>query len=184
MDKEIHSGKDLHDRIFRGLRRTRPAREAKVTWPIVILLFILGAGLLAASFHFTNERLTLIRNGLRAEGIVTAIEKRETTCRNNNSGGSGKRRYCTSYVSVIGYKDNLNKDQSFTTDFSSNKPPYAMNEKVQVLYIADHPETARVHSFISMWMVPGMCGFFGFFLVYGGIRHAIRLSQSGKETAL
>ena len=165
--------------IFRTLKRKKAASEVKVTWPIVFLILILGVVFLASASYLTNERLDLIRNGLHAEGIVTSVEKVTARCSHEQR---NRMHNCYKYVSVISYKDDQMKDQSFKTDFRSNKPVYTMDEKVDVLYKPGHPETARANTFISMWMVPGILVFFGFFLVYGGIRHSIRLLRASEAT--
>ena len=44
---------------------------------------------------------------------------------------------------------------------SSSPPAYEVNEKVEVLYLAEQPEEAKLNGFFSLWGIPLVLGIIG-----------------------
>ncbi len=118
----------------------------------------IGAAMLAGAFFWYGNTKAFIGQALRTEGTVLELVR----SRSSDS---------TTYHPVVHFQSQDGTPVEFTSSSGSNPPSYATGEKVNVLYLADAPENAKINGFFSLWGGPLVIGGIGsvFFLIGAGI---------------
>jgi hypothetical protein len=124
----------------------------------------LGIGalfLIIALLLWKNTRSFLAR---AQQTTGTVVELREV--RDKDDGSS-------TWKPVVTFAAGNGRDITFAASFSSKPAPYDVGERVEVLYLADDPQEARIKGFSSLWLGTTILGGMG--LVFAGIGAGILL---------
>ncbi|MFE6161201.1 DUF3592 domain-containing protein [Streptomyces sp. NPDC056486] len=128
-------------------------------------LLMIG-GLIAAGVS-----VSYLTDAERAPGTVVSLE-----WRNDTHSGSRKQRANdgpTAYP-VVEFTSADGTPRTFRSSAGSNPPSYERGEQVEVLYLADSPDDARINGFTSLWLLPVILGGIG--LVMAGIGTTIAIT--------
>lgn len=118
----------------------------------------IGAAMLIGSAALVAHTRGFVASALRAEGTVIDILP-------NRSGNSAS----VTYSPVIEFRTAAGKLVEVRSSTSSNPPAYTEGDKVQMLYLADTPEDARLAGYLSLWGAPTVAASLGaVFLLIGG----------------
>ena len=112
----------------------------------------LGIGMIIGAIWTGINAKSFIDNALKGEGVVIKMERRES--------GTGSDRSIT-YAPVFTFKDKKDESHMIHSSTSSSPPAYEVNEKVEVLYLAEQPEEAKLNGFFSLWGIPLVLGIIG-----------------------
>jgi hypothetical protein len=112
---------------------------------------LIGIGMLIGAFFFYKNTSSFLQGAAKAEGTVVELVR----SRSSDS---------TTYAPVIQFTDQKGVAFEFTSSTSSNPPGYTEGEKVEVLYLQDRPQEAKINGFFSLWggavIVGGLGGVF------------------------
>jgi len=119
---------------------------------------ISGAGMLIGAFFAYSSTRDFLVDATTAQGKVIYLER----SRSSDS---------TTYRPVVEFRAEDGRRIEFTSSMGSNPPSYSRGEAVEVLYLRDQPERAKINGFFSLWGLPIILGSMGaiFFLVGFGI---------------
>jgi hypothetical protein len=118
----------------------------------------LSAGFAIASYHFAST-------AAHVEGTVTRMQV------TSNRGSSAP---------VVRYEVD-GKSYEFQSSVSSNPPAHVVGDKVTVMYHPERPGDGRIASFLEMWFMPMLLGFFG--IVFGAIGGGLMLARLRRRVA-
>ncbi len=108
---------------------------------------ITGPLCLCIALGSTLQRAALVYSGLRAEGTVIAKQQ------------SGSSRI--SYAPVFQFTASDGSTHVVSSDVYGRESAFKYGEHVRVLYGRDHPESARIDAFASLWTFPLVFGVVG-----------------------
>ncbi|MGW5868593.1 DUF3592 domain-containing protein [Streptomyces sp. NPDC055239] len=114
--------------------------------------------------------VSFLADAERAPGTVVSLE-----WRNDIHGTSRKQRANdgpTAYP-VVEFTPADGTPRTFRGSAGSNPPSYDRGEQVEVLYLADSPEDARINGFASLWLLPVVLGGIGFVMAGIGTTVAV-----------
>lgn len=153
----------------------------KVLKVVQYVLMLIGTIMLLGALYWYQNTHQFTKKALKAEGVV--IDLIESRSSNNSS---------SSYTYAPKVKFNTDKGQeiTFTTSSSSNPPSYEVDEKVEVFYLREHPNDAKINSYFDLWGGATIVGMIGsIFLIIGSSillfshlssRKKINLSATGQ----
>lgn len=122
--------------------------ESMKVQKIIGLIFgILGAVLLGVALFFFNETTQFMNKAHHAEGVV--IEFSDF----GNYAGPGKP--------VIRFETEEGLIIRFTSPVQSNPSPYKIEDSVEVLYLPEYPQDARINGIAEIWLFPIIFGSIG-----------------------
>lgn len=111
--------------------------------------------LIIALFLFGNSR-SFLSHAQPTQGVVEELVR---------SGSSDS----AAYKPRVRFKAADGRDITFVSPFGRNPPSYKRGETVDVLYLPDNPEKARIRSFFALWGVALIIGLIAIvFLAIGG----------------
>jgi len=119
------------------------------------MLFITGAGMIAGSFYLYRKTKVFIKNAIKTDGAV--ISQTYSTGSNNSS----------TYTPTIEFKTREGSSIEFDSHMGS-RSAYSIGEIMEVLYLEDEPEKARVKRFLPLWGFPALFGIVGLFCCIAG----------------
>lgn len=138
----------------------------KVLAIVKYVFTLLGIGILLGAFALYSSTTSFLGKASRVEGTVVDLVQ----SRSNMSSSSSTTESVT-YRPVVHFVDLNGNTIEFTSSTGSNPPSYSRGEQVEVLYLPDEPEKAKINGFFSLWGGPVILGILGglFFLIGGGI---------------
>ena len=128
------------------LRTSNPKAFVRATAAVFLLSFIL----FSVGLYFAWQSHTWISHSQSATGTVLQLNQR--------AGTDGS----TFYTPVIRFQPSTGPAITFTADIATDPAPFALNEKVPILYDPLDPYDAKINSFLYLW-------FTQFFLAFPGI---------------
>lgn len=134
---------------------------------------IIGAAMLAGTFFMVQNTQQFLQTSLKAQGtVIDLIEKRSSSSSSNSRTYSPKVQFTTATGENI----------TFTTSSSSYPPSYDIDEKVDVFYMVDKPNSAKINGYFDLWGGATILGILGgiFFAIGAGIALFITLSLRKK----
>lgn len=141
--------------------------------------------MLVGAFYWYQNTLQFTQKALKAEGIVIdLIESRSSTSSNIGSSSS------YTYAPKVHFNTQQGQTITFITSSSSNPPSYHIDEKVEILYLADQPSTAKINGYFDLWggitILGGLGGVFSVIgagiMLFSGMssRNQINLTTTGE----
>ncbi len=130
----------------------------KVTKLISVFFSIIGIGMLIGAFFITQSTLDFKSKAQLIEGQVLKNVQRRS-----------KDSY--TYYPIVAFITPDGRQVEFMSSTGSKPPSYAAGETVEVLYLPDNTEDARINSFFSLWFGSIVLGIMGsvFFLIGAGL---------------
>jgi len=113
-----------------------------------LIFSVLGVGLLIGAVYSANNSYEFKNAASLTQGKVVDYIKRRS-----NDG--------TTYAPVIEFVTEKNTTVEFTSSSSSSYRSYSIGDKIDVLYLENNPNNARINSFMSLWFLPIILGFIG-----------------------
>lgn len=117
-----------------------------------LILVPIGLAMIIASIWTGISAKGFVDDAVKADGVVIRLERRES--------GTGSDRSIT-YAPVFTFSDAKEQEHTIVSSSSSSPVAYEVNEKVEVLYLADEPSEAKLNSFFSLWGLPVILGVIG-----------------------
>ncbi|NQX81227.1 MAG: DUF3592 domain-containing protein [Flavobacteriaceae bacterium] len=123
---------------------------------------IIGVGMLIGAFFLYKNTSQFIEKSIETQGIVVELLE-------SYSSGSSDNDIMSK--PLVEFTDTNGTQIEFLSSTSSNPPSYSVNEKVEVIYIPESPNKARIKSFFSLWGGATILGILGlvFFIIGGSI---------------
>ncbi len=127
-----------------------------------------GALFLVIALLLWNKTRSFLAQAQRTTGTVVELLE----VRDKDDGSS-------TWKPVVRFTAGNGRDITFAASFSSKPAPYGVGEGVEVLYLADDPQEARIKGFSSLWLGTSILGGMG--LVFAGIGGGILLGTKAGE---
>lgn len=128
-----------------------PSLGARIIAYGFIAAFAIGSlVLLAIAVGSTAQRATLIFSGSHAEGTVVA--KKQVGHLKDGA---------TAYAPMFQFTASDGRTHVVTSDLSGPESAYRFGQHLQVLYLSDHPDGARIDAFAPLWILPLVTGVSG-----------------------
>ncbi|MGB3208961.1 MAG: DUF3592 domain-containing protein [Crinalium sp.] len=121
------------------------------------IAIIVGIGLILFSLFGFKYTIQFIRRASSAKGII--IDLRREIDKDSE----------VSYYPVFKYETQQEIIIQKTSGIGTNRTPYYIGQKVNVLYNPNNPNEAAINSFLDLWLTPIVSGFFGILLVVIGL---------------
>jgi len=135
-----------------------------------VLAFFLGLALLGVAVFLAIDTRHDIATAVRADGIVTDLIV-------DSDSDSDTYHPHVRFVTARG------EAVEFTSSVGSNPAGFDIGEHVIVLYDPSNPQDARIDSFVQLWFVPLIVGFFGLvFATPGGVASIVLLRWSRRPS--
>jgi hypothetical protein len=109
-----------------------------------LLLAVFAVILLAASAHTYRTTRDFVRTAQQSTGVVVRM------LRNGDA-----------FYPRVRFSDAAGRFHEFNSKKIRSPPGYTAGEQVQVLYLPDAPETARIGRFSELWFAPVIFGAIG-----------------------
>lgn len=90
------------------------------------------------------QSVRFLRSAQPAAGTVVALRE---------VGGGGN----STWAPVVEFTNHLGAVVTFDVGLSSDPPAQRVGDRIPVLYVADHPETARLDHPAEFWLAPFVC---------------------------
>lgn len=143
------------------------------------IFLAIGLGLLAGAAFWAVKTRSFVAQAEVAPGTVVALNR--TTSGDSNA-----------YYPVVDFVTPQGRRVEIHSSYGSSPPAYSVGEKVEVLYLPDRPEEAKIRGILSLWGGAIILGGVGlvFAAVGGGMtlfpflraRRNAELRQSGLPT--
>ena len=137
---------------------------------------LISAAMLAGTFFMVQNTQQFLQTSLKAQGtVIDLIEKRSSS----SSSSSNSRTYSPKVQFTTATGENI----TFTTSSSTYPPSYDIDEKVDVFYTADKPNSAKINGYFDLWGGATILGGIGsvFFAIGAGIALFSTLNQRKKS---
>lgn len=112
---------------------------------------IIGFGLLAAAAYITMRTCSFVADSVTVHGRIVDLVQ-----------DSGPR--ASGFHTVFSFADTNGHPHTVTTSFATDPPTHQIGNEVKVLFPVEHPESARIDSFSTLWLLPSI--FYGFGSVF------------------
>lgn len=116
-------------------------------------ILLAGVGILAIAIVMVINTRAFLARAISTKGRVIAIEARESRDSDDN--------YTTSHYPVIEFKNSRGKVIQFTSKLGRNPPAFKIGQEVKVLYDPQVANSAKIETFVEIWLLPVVFGFFG-----------------------
>jgi len=123
----------------------------------VPVLFVLGIGLLLASYHFHEKTAAFLQISQSSPGLVVKLQEKDS------SDGD------TTYAAVVEYRDQRGENFDFVDSFSSKPPTYFAGQRVIVLYNPNDPDEAQIDRGLWNYWLTALLGIPGVSFVLCGL---------------
>ena len=132
------------------------------------LLF--GIGLLSGALNSTWNTLSLIFNGVTAQGRVVDLHVSTMESRSRSDLGYNSS-WVTSYLyhPIVEFTDQSGKSVSFVSPMNFGEKSFSSGDQVEIVYPPNNPEEAWINNTRSFWLWPFV------FLIFGGFSFGIGL---------
>lgn len=114
-----------------------------------------GVGIFYLCYILLAETLEIRERGIAVPGTVTRLEYK------SDSDGGG------AYYPEVTFATQDGMEYRFMNDSGSDPASFDVGEAVEVLYLPESPESAKINAFFSLWGGALICGVMG--LIFGGI---------------
>ncbi|MBN2087088.1 DUF3592 domain-containing protein [Candidatus Peregrinibacteria bacterium] len=132
---------------------------------IVYYIFIIvGLSLLTGAYYTYKNTNDFIGKSISANGEVLDMEIGDT------------------YRPIVQFTTQDGKAITFTGSVGSNPPQYNIGENVEVLYIAENPQEAKIKSIIQLWLLPLILGGMG--IVFAGVGFGIVFFRNRRKKTI
>jgi hypothetical protein len=132
----------------------------QIAWLLVRVIFVLiGLLFLGRAGMDVLSKETLLRESIRVDGRIVAVEQRHRVQRNG-------------YAYAPVFRFTLENGQPFTVEsrVMSNPPEFKIGDAVTVYYKRDHPEWAVINSLGQLWRADLALTIVGaIFILFGGV---------------
>jgi hypothetical protein len=128
-----------------------------------VLLLIIGLALLVLGIVLIMKNLKLSKNGVKMQAEIVEVMKRKET----STDSDGYTNTTDMYYPVFKYKY---KEQEYVIDSNfgvSNKRKYQVGGMLDIVFMDDKPEKAKIKSVGSMWLAPILITLVGILLLIG-----------------
>lgn len=140
-----------------GKEVTDPKKENKFGILFGLVFFLAGFGVLIASFVKFIDAVQLSNSGITAPAVVVEI--------NSHRDSDGNRMYSP----VFEFTDASGRTYQVQDSMSSSSPAYSVGEQTEIKYIQGKEQSAKVNSFVGLWVTPiALFVFGGIFALVGG----------------
>ncbi len=119
---------------------------------IGVLCALFGLGLLGVAGYFGYQSVSFVVNARTASGVVVSLEKSGSV-----------------YRPVVVFTTSDGRQVTLTDTHGTNPPSQKVNDTVEVYYLPDRPQQARLNSFLELWAGPVLLGAFAAFWLITGI---------------
>lgn len=133
-----------------------------------IAFLAIGALFLIIALLLWNKTRSFLAHAQQTTGTVVELLE----VRDKDDGSS-------TWKPVVRFTSRDGSDITFAASFSSKPAPYDVGESVEVLYLPDDPNEARIKGFASLWLGTAILGGMG--LVFAGICAGILLGTRAGE---
>jgi hypothetical protein len=106
--------------------------------------------LLTIALGSTLQRAVLVFSGSHAEGTIVGLRQ-----------AGQLKRGAASYAPMFQFNATDGRTYVVASDFSDPESEYVVGQHLQVLYLPDHPDGARVDAFAPLWTLPLVSGAVG-----------------------
>jgi hypothetical protein len=117
-----------------------------------IFLLIAGLALLAFGVVLLLKNIKLSKNGITMEAeIIDVLKKKQ-----QNTDTDGYSYTSDMYYPVFKY---MYEGQEYTKESSlgvSNSRKYVKGGKLNIVFMADQPEKAKIKGAMNLWLIPGI----------------------------
>ena len=125
---------------------------------ILFLFGLVGIGMLVGGIFFFISTKQFVRTALRTQGTVVDL-----ILRKNEDG-----RY--TYAPKVTFTANNGDQYTFVSGASANPPAFDRGEIIEVLYLAENPQGAKINTLSTLYSLPLIMGGMGLvFSLIGGI---------------
>lgn len=116
---------------------------SKMTWWLLFYGFLFALGSCLAYFGYNQYYKTkdLLRSGIRSKATVHSYSTHQ-------SDGT------TMYTPTFSFKDKKLQEHFYTSKVSSHPKPYAIGEKVNIVYEPRNPNNVKIVSFLGLYAGP------------------------------
>lgn len=119
---------------------------------VAVCFMLVGLGLLTAAIVITLQTRSFIADSVMAEAHVVALQ-------------SSRR---SSYYTLFSFQDTTGTFHTNRSATAQAPPPFSVGSQITVLYPSSDPESARIKTFGSLWLVPTFLFGFGVAFLGGG----------------
>lgn len=114
------------------------------------LLLIIGIGIGLLGVFQLRKSIRLAKSGIKMEAEIVAVNKRESTSTDEDGSTSTN----ISYYPIFKFDYNQ-KSYRVESDFGvGGSRKYSAGKKVNIVFLSDNPEKARIQSFGNSWFMP------------------------------
>jgi hypothetical protein len=117
-----------------------------------LLLAIFAIALLTASAYSYKITRDFVQSAHQSTGIVVRMMRKGDT-----------------FYPRVRFTDAAGQPHEFNSRRLRSPPGYSVGEQVQVLYLPDSPEAARIGRFSELWVAPLILGIIGFALTVAAV---------------
>jgi hypothetical protein len=114
------------------------------------LLLIIGLAALIFGIIQLLKTLKLVKNGVKMEATITDVRKKKSTSQDED----GYTSTTDMYYPVFSY---TYEGEEYTKESSlgvSNSRKYKVGGKLNIIFLCDAPEKAKVRGLMNLWIVP------------------------------
>ena len=128
-----------------------------------ILLLIIGLAFLIGGIILLSKNLKLSKKGVSmAAEIIEVIKKRET-----NTDSEGYTTTQDMYYPIYKYEYKGVEYENKSNVGVSNKRKFNVGNTLNIVFMDESPEKAKVKNFLSMWLTPGVLIVVGVVVIIG-----------------
>jgi hypothetical protein len=120
----------------------------KLNWLGWLFLFI-GLALLGGAVFLYQDTQAFIDRALTARGTVIDLARSASSSRTGSGTGSS-----STWRPVVTFTDHEGRSVEFISSVGSNPPSHRKGDVVEVLYLPDDSQQARIKGFIDLWLFP------------------------------
>ncbi len=116
-----------------------------------ILCAVVGGIIAGVGLGFGLKTVAFVAQAHKATGMVVRLEVNRSM-----------------FYPVIAFTTDSGEQVVITNKQGTNPPTHKVEDRVEVLYLPDHPEQAQENSFVNLWLFPALpLGFGAFWLITG-----------------
>ena len=146
----------------------------------IVVCTTIGAALLMAGYLFLSNTLSFVDSAVKTKGVIIDLNEYE------DSEGD------TMYAPIFKFKDLKNKEYTIESNYSSNSGFGGIGSEISILYLQKDPKSARIDSFVGLYLLPIILGGMGvvtlfigissaiFFIIFNRLENKKKLSNYGK----
>ena len=136
---------------------------------------IVGLGLLIGSIFAYQNSKSFIEGATTTEGVVTELIRSRSSDSNSDY-----------YKPVFEFMTSKGETVEIISSTGSNPPSYSEGEKIKILYMPSDPQSAKIDSFTSLWLLPLILAIIGgvFFIIGGLLVIMIKLKNKKEQYLL